>query len=304
MRSCAFLATVASVSLLILGSTPSQACSVCGCDPAAGTLGVDRPSAQSMRVLLEDRYLYKESGTADAAESEREDRLSLRAQYSPWTPLTLQIELPFYLWKNHLDSSGAQDDSAHGLSDISLGARYELLRLGGLTPRHVLAVTGFLKLPTGSNDRHLPGATPDEHIQLGTGTFDAIGGLSYVYGDNPWALFANASARINSANSRGFAYGDALFASAGARRNFFADQRLLLSLEAQARSAGKDRTSSGATDPDSGGQVYYATASAAFALTDDLLLRGLLQLPIVTALNGTQGEHPVAYLQLSYDFRL
>ena len=58
------------------------------------------------------------------------------------------------------------------------------------------------------------------------------------------------------------------------------------------------------TDPDSGGQVYYATAGAAFALTEDLLLRGIVQLPVATSLNGTQGEHLVAYLQLSYDFRL
>ena len=295
-----------AIVLSIAGPLRSAlACSVCGCDPAAGTLGVDRPSTQSLRLLLEDRALAKESGANDSAESERENRLLFRAQYSPVTPLTLQFELPVYLWKNHLGNTGAQDDSGHGLGDLTLGARYEVVRAGGMTPRHVLAVTGLLKLPTGPNDRHLSGRGPDEHLQLGTSTFDEIAGLSYVYGNNPWALFANLSARVNGANSRSFQYGNALFGSLGARRNFLDGQQLLLSLEAQARAAGKDRLGSDqGYDQDSGGAVYYATGSAAYALTEDLLVRGLLQVPVATALHGVQSEHPVAYLQLSYDFRL
>ena len=55
--------------LFSLPDEPARAHSVCGCDPAASTLGMDRPSLQSLRVQLEDRYLAKESGASNSAES-------------------------------------------------------------------------------------------------------------------------------------------------------------------------------------------------------------------------------------------
>lgn len=294
-----------SITLLCLAAArPARACSVCGCDPAAGTLGLDRPSTRSFRFGVEDRLLSKESGTGDAAESERENRAVLRLQYAPLTRLTLQAEVPAFLWKRHLNAAGVQDDDGHGLGDVGFSARYELWRAGGFVPKHVLAVIAGLKLPTGANDRHLDGEEPDEHLQVGTGSFDETVGLSYVYGARPWTAFASVSARLNGANSRSFRYGHALFGSAGVRRMFLESERLILSLEAQVRSAGKDRAAGGVYDDDSGGQVYYGTASAAFALTDDLLLRGTVQLPVASSLNGTQAEHPVGYLQLTYDFAL
>ena len=150
---------VAALWMSAVLSLPALACSICGCDPAAGTLGLDRPSASSLRVAIEDRYLSKESGGGDEAESEREDRLLLRAQYSPTAPLVFQVEVPYFLFKNHLDAAGFRDDSATGLGDVTVGARYELLRVG-LQARHVLALTGTLKMPTGPNARHLPGENP------------------------------------------------------------------------------------------------------------------------------------------------
>ena len=77
-----------------------------------------------------------------------------------------------------------------------------------------------------------------------------------------------------------------------------------LSLESQWRSAGKDRFADGSFDPDSGGQILYATAGAAVAVRQDLMLRAQLQVPTWRALNGVQSEHPVAYLGLAYDWAL
>jgi hypothetical protein len=302
MRAHGLIAFLSLFSLLNLLPSPARACSVCGCDPAAGTLGFDRPSAQSVRVGLEDRYLSKESGAADDAESEREDRLTLRAQYSPIAPLVFQLEVPWFIFKNHLNALGVQDDNATGLGDLAVSARYELLRMG-LDARHVLALTGTLKLPTGPNDRLLPGATdPDEHTQLGTGTWDGIAGLTYLWGLQPWTVYANLSGRLNSANSRGFRYGNAVFGTLGVRRNFLDTGRLIASLEAQVRNAGMDHRGDGTYDPDSGGFIGYASGSVGYAVTQDLLFRVIAQVPAVTALNGVQSEHPVLYAALSYDF--
>src|SRR5256885_11365605 len=149
----------AVLSMSAVVALPGLACSVCGCDPAAGTLGLDRPSASSLRLAVEDRYLSKESGGGGDAESDREDRLLLRAQYSPVAPLVFQVEVPYFLFKNHLNAEGLRDDSATGPGDVTVGARYELLR-AGLKARHVIAVTGTLKTPTGPNARHLAGKEP------------------------------------------------------------------------------------------------------------------------------------------------
>ena len=309
MRARAPLA-FASLSLLsvFLPLRAALACSICGCDPAAGMLGLDRPSQQTLRVQVEDRYLAKESGAGDERESERENRLVLRAQYAPGIPVVFQLEVPVFLWKDHLDAAGVRDDRAFGLGDVSLSARTELLRLGGMVPRHVLSVVGTLKTPTGANARR-PGDVAvdlpiDEHVQLGTGSWDGLFTLAYAFGPQPWTLFANATARLNSENSRGFRYGHAAFFTAGARRSFLDGGKLILSLEAQLRTSGKDRFGDGSFDEDSGGEVLYATASAAYALTSDLLLRGIVQVPTATRLNGTQSEHPVGYLTLGYDFAL
>jgi len=309
------LVVVASVSSLFAFLSPraAKACSICGCDPAAGMLGLDRPSAQTLRVQVEDRYLAKESGAGEDRESERENRLVLRAQYAPAIPVVFQLEVPVFLWKDHLDAAGVRDDRAFGLGDVSLSARTELFRSGGMVPRHVVSLIGAVKTPTGANAREgghdhgsaAPVDVPiDEHLQLGTGSWDGLLTLSYAFGPQPWTLFANATGRLNSENSRGFRYGHAAFFTGGARRAFLDGGKLILSLEAQLRTAGKDRFGDGGFDEDSGGEVLYATASAAYALTNDLLLRGIVQVPTVTRLNGTQSEHPVGYLTLGYDFAL
>jgi len=296
------LLTFVTVALASFHS--ALACSVCGCDPAASTLGLDRPSNGSFRFALEDRVLQKESGTGDDAESERENRILLRAQYAPIHSLVLQADVPYFTMKRHLNADGVNDDTAQGFGDASVGARFELFR-SGIEARHVLSLLGSLKMPTGANSRVVKGEdAPDEHIQLGTGTWDQTVGLSYTYGPRPWTLFANVQGRLNTANSRGFKYGNALFATAGARRAFLESGRLIGSLEAQVRTAGFDRFQDGSVDPDSGGTVLYSTASVAYALTPDLMMRGILQVPTATWLHGTQSEHAVAYVALSYDFEM
>jgi len=296
------LLTFVTVALASFHS--ALACSVCGCDPAASTLGLDRPSNGSFRFALEDRVLQKESGTGDDAESERENRILLRAQYAPIHSLVLQADVPYFTMKRHLNADGVNDDTAQGFGDASVGARFELFR-SGIEARHVLSLLGSLKMPTGANSRVVKGEdAPDEHIQLGTGSWDQTVGLSYTYGPRPWTLFANVQGKINTANSRGFKYGNALFATAGARRAFLESGRLIGSLEAQVRTAGFDRFQDGSVDPDSGGSVLYSTASLAYALTPDLMMRGIVQVPTATWLHGTQSEHTVAYVALSYDFGL
>lgn len=291
--------------LVFLLARPARACSVCGCDPAALTVGLDRPSSGSLRVGLEDRYLVKESGEGPAFEGERENRLALRAQFAPARSFAAQIELPFFLWRDHRGAGGLVDDTAHGPGDAQVTARYELLRSGGFVPRHVVALAVALKVPTGANDR-LGGDDP--HLQLGSGSWDPSIGLWYTYGDHPWTWYAGSVVRVNGEGGHGFHYGNAVFGTAGVRRAFF-DERLLISLEAQARYAGYDTARAPdpavrAADPNSGGFLGYATSGAAVTLGTDLLVRVQIQVPVAARLHGVQSEHPAGFAGLSWDFAL
>jgi len=193
------------------------------------------------------------------------------------------------------------DDTAHGLGDVSVSGRYELLRAGGFVPRHVLAITAALKMPTGANGRTIDGEL-DEHIQLGTGSWDPSFGLWYTFGDHPWSLFTGGTVRLNTQNSRGFQYGNVVLGDAGVRRAFF-DERLYLTLEGQVRYAGYDHGADG-IDPNSGGLLTYATTSAAFGIGSNLLARVQVQIPVFASLNGQQTEHPVFFGGLSWDFAM
>jgi len=298
MRTLALVSTLA----FVLISSPVLACSVCGCDPSGGNLSLDRPAESEVRLSIEDRYLAKESGAGDEHEGEKEDRINLRVQYAPPIPrLSFQLDLPIYAWKAHFGADGVQDDTAQGISDIALTARYEFLHIGGW--RHVFALLGTLKAPTGSNTHlaAIDGGVYDEHKQLGTGAWDQFAGLSYTFGDFPTVAYASVNARINGTNSRGNHYGNALFGLAGVRRTFLESKKLYFAIDGQARNAGKDATPDGIYDDNSGGLVGYGVGTIGFAFTDNLLARFVLQVPMVKNLNGVQDEHPVYFLALAFD---
>ena len=291
----------------VLMSMPSHACSICGCDPSGGTLGLDRPSPGDLRLGIEDRVLKKESGEAAEYEGERENRLNLRVAYAPPVPrLSFQIDVPVYAFKEHYGPTGEIDDTTNGLSDILLTARFEALRLGGLVPRHTIALTAAVKAPTGNNSHlaDVDAGVVDEHKQVGTGTWDWIGGAWYTFGAFPTVVYAGVNGRVNGTNSRGNHYGNALFGTVGVRRTFLESQALVLSLDAQGRQAGKDTTPDGSYDENSGGFITYLAGTVGYAITHSLLVRGTLQVPVVTALNGVQTEHPVAFVGLAYDVSL
>lgn len=322
LRAASLPLALASALLSLSYSPPVRACSVCGCDPAAGTLGLDRPSHGALRLALDTRYLVKEAGADAALERETQLRTSARVQWAPLQSLSVGLEVPVFLFletargaagttalrrgalrgprSSLLTGDGA--GPARGLGDLAVSARWDFLR-SGVDARHVLAATGTLKLPTGQSDRAAPGELPDDHGQLGSGSWDGLLGLSYLFGPQPWTWYASLTGRFNGVNARGYRAGHVLSSAVGVRRSFLA-RTLAVSLDAQARVSRRDARSEGGLDDDSGGFLGYAVPALSWSPTDDLLLRAIVQLPVAAALNGVQREKPVAYATLSYDFAL
>ena len=285
-----------------LAPNAARACSICGCDPSGGALGLERPDAGDLRLSFETRYLEKQSGDVSEPEGEKEARTILRAQCSPIAHLSASLEVPVYLWKAHFNGSGAQDDHASGLSDVQLGARYELLRIGELIPDHIVALTLSLKAPTGQNARvaAIDEGVPDEHKQLGAGSWDWMPGALYTWNLAPTTVYAGVQGRLNGANARGFRYGNAIFGTLGVRQALLEERTLYVSLEAQLRDAGYDRGGEG-IDPSSGGFLGYANLGIGYQLTPEFVIRGTAQIPVASRLHGVQCEHVVGLLGIAYD---
>ncbi len=329
----------AALAGALIAAKPARACSVCGCDPAASTVGLDRPTSSNTRLSLEERYGGKSSGAGDDHEAEREDRVTLRAQFQISRSLVLEGTLPIFLFKQHLNASEVVDDTGHGVGDVQANARWELWRDNAVAPRHVLALVAGVKFATGDNDRASPAdddAAPargfgqamrarlahpistqlrrddpggdfgfDEHIQLGSGSTDGLASLWYNSSlSSATTLFLGAGGRINGDNWRGFHYGHVFLAEGGVRQRFLESQRLAISLELDARNAGHDVYGDGWRDPDSGGFLLYLTAGAFYALGDDWFIRAQVQVPVVHALFGAQTEYPVGFLGVSWDVSL
>lgn len=98
------------------------------------------------------------------------------------------------------DSTGG----ASGLGDVSLIARYRLFgRHSGTSSTLIAGVLG-IKLPTGSTDQHNDqGEYLDSHLQLGTGSTDALLGLSIDHAIDRISVSGNLLASVTSEGETG-----------------------------------------------------------------------------------------------------
>lgn len=95
-----------------------------------------------------------------------------------------------------LDTDSGGDE---GIGDLSLLARYTFFRHHTLDSTFFLAISGGIKLPTGSTDgRNNSGAFLDAHTQLGTGSVDGLFGFGFNYAWKRFTVSSNILAAINS----------------------------------------------------------------------------------------------------------
>lgn len=86
------------------------------------------------------------------------------------------------------DSTGG----ATGLGDVSVFARYRLFGRHSAAGSTLVAAVVGIKLPTGSTDQHNDqGEYLDSHLQLGTGSTDALLGLSFDHAFERTSVSAN-----------------------------------------------------------------------------------------------------------------
>lgn len=289
----------------LLAPAAALACSVCGCGDPLVAAGDAMPVSGNFRVALEAEGLTATAASDEdpiATESVTQYTLKPVAVYSLLGRLNLVLQVPV-VRKDWALSGGAEPESHDGigLGDLDLGARYFVWQHTDMAAgrRQNAAVTAGTSLPTGSNNAQENGARIDDHAQLGTGSFGPYAGLLYSFHQDPWNASVNVSGRLHTANGYGYRYAPALMWTA--RGTFRPWERLAFSVALDGRLAGRDDLG-GEEQVNTGGLVLAATPGVSVGIAGDLWLHAQAQVPVYTALSGTQSVGPVFAVSLQYSF--
>lgn len=131
--------------------------------------------------------------------------------YAPTDKLTLMAMAQYMdMSMGHIRANGSTFTSvSSGIGDTELMALYNVLgdSRGGA---HRLAINAGVSLPTGSIDEKFNGSALEYSMQLGSGTFDLLPGLTYLGQSESFSWGAQALGRIRvGENSRNYKLGNA-----------------------------------------------------------------------------------------------
>ncbi len=278
----------------------ADACASCGCgDPTLTATGIERPYKNRIRLAWEERYGSLTMGDDATGERTQFLRSTLAASWSPARRLTLFATLPWVTsWITRAPIPRA---TVNGLGDFELAARGVLFQEQSFAPHHVLWVTGGLKFPTGYRATDSAGFVVPDDDQPGSGSWDPFGGVTYAwFSGEMMSFFASSTLRWTTAGWHGYRRGSSLGGSLAVQ--FQPWQWGAFQLGGDLLWAQADSLSTGHAVPNSGGSTGYLVVGFLANPWRDLLIRVVVDAPLLLALNGTQSVGPQLVAQISYDF--
>lgn len=200
--------------------------------------------------------------------------------------------LPYLDKSLDLDLGGQRvTRSDQGIGDLTLFGRYTAYQSDA--PGRTFRVAPFMgvKAPTGrDNAQDGLGRLPSP-IQLGTGSWDALGGVVATYQTLDYQIDSQISYQANS-EANGFRFGNVAKLDASFQYRVWPQTLgegvpafLYGVLEANLVHAEKNRIG-GVDDPNSGGTTLFLTPGLQY-VTQKWILEAAIQVPIVQNLNGT-----------------
>jgi hypothetical protein len=169
-----------ALAAIVAAPSVARACATCACgDPTITTMGSEKRFAGRLRLSAEVRRRAETIDGVDVADH----RMILAAAYAPWSRLILAADLPL-VWRDGESAATA------GPGDAAVRGKLFVLQAGRDTARHLVAVTGGVKVPTALRRAN------GEPVALepGTGSVDPELGLGYGFFAYPWSVQASASA--------------------------------------------------------------------------------------------------------------
>ncbi len=292
-------AALGLTTALCLSPRPAAACAACGCgDPTLTTLGAEQPYAGRARAAHVAQLRTDEIGTPRVDQLKlRELRFDASFAYAPHERLFLVLTVPTLL--RSVEYVNLARETSFGLGDIELRAKGFVWRDRPFAPRHLVALTAGVKLPTAPVQENPDGTRQPIELQPGTGSVDPLVGASYAFFADPFSGYLSTQLTFPTGGSDGFrgsrslrttlAVQDQLTDAFAARLGF--DTRL----------DGKS-LEDGEESPDSGGFIGFALAEVLVSPATDLLLSASARIPVLNALDGRHAEGPFWSLGVAYDF--
>jgi hypothetical protein len=311
MRLHRVLGSIVTAVLFGCCAQTVSACSICRCgDPTFNALGSDSYHAEGFRAALDwERFDKSQGDPAVEAEGVVENRFTALLSYGFSDRLAVTGRIPFSHRNLAATEEGVAEEptTSNGLSDPEFYAQFRLWASPfgpGLGRRSSLSLIGGVKTAWGQNDkRDADGERLDEHAQPGTGSTDLFGGVSWLYLFNKnSALFASAQYRHPDENDFAYRYGRTILGNVAYEHKL--GSRVDGVVELNGRHAKRDTVDAeGTIDGDTGGTLLYVTPRLIVSLGKGVVLRAAVQIPIVKDLYGTQEEHAVANVGVTYLFR-
>jgi len=246
-------------------------------------LGLEGRGAKIRTVIVRKTQLYQDGKKIDDP-LEREVTATLfpiAIPYNVTTDLLVGVKIPTL---NMNMKSGGSTKESFGLGDVTLFAKYLLVQVDGLGETFRVAGKGSVKLATGS--KNIVPALGSGTVDYSLGAVAAWIGLKYgVYGDVSYS-FNGSSDGLSRGNNLTYntAFGYRLIPAV---YDTYPTQVVNLYLELNGKYALRDKLI-GQEVANSGGNEVFVSPGIQYIPSRNFLVEGSVQIPIVTALHGTQ----------------
>ncbi|NJB82645.1 transporter [Wenyingzhuangia aestuarii] len=192
-------------TLLLIVSTSTYACDVCGCGSSnsssfANVLGGNYVGFTYNYMHFQ--YLQNYANPNKPLADDHVNTISLSGQYQITDRIQVNATVP-YRFNHRYKISGNVSNS--GIGDVSV---YGLINLLNINSNHSLKVGAGLKLPTGEFDLQNSSLNQTSAAQLGTGSLDILLPIQYNYNQNEWSVNVSAMYFIKGKNKDEFKYGN------------------------------------------------------------------------------------------------
>ena len=193
---------------------------------APGLVPFDIMTGQAGKWMIGYQFMFEKmdgnlAGTDDISEASILRRFSTAptdmtmqmhmamVMYAPTDRLTLMALLPYVRKEmNHVTVDGARfAERTAGIGDAELRGMYAVYETE--QPRHWLLLNGGVGLPTGSIDATMDGMRLEYPMQIGSGTFSLLPGVTYLGQVLPWGWAADFGSTVRlGLNDNGYRLGN------------------------------------------------------------------------------------------------
>ena len=276
----------------------AAACGTCAVgDPTLTIVGFEQPAAHRVRTSLTMRHRQDRIGDPEVDEMLlSEQRLEIAAAYSPTDRWVISVMMPVV--HRLVTEVNLAESDIWAPGDLDLRARAVVYRDRKFAPRHLLAVTGGLELPTSSVETDANGDELPLEFQAGSRSWDPIAGVSYIFFSNPWSVFVSSTAIFPTEGTAESTAGISFRQSANAQYQPL--DFLGFRLGAEFR-VDQPTMVAGERDPNSGGHITYANLGVIALPHPKVLLHITASIPVVQRLDGFHEESLAVAGGLVYD---